>query len=163
MGLIASLSFPEGVSFNKKDNIMKFLLLTTLAAIAMAEPKLFRHELGSRVETSPLVRHDADSHYGDVYRGDGYGWDIKELAKRSAEPEPRRRVVGRTARPRRARPIRRGKQSDDAHDDKDIKDIAKRSVEPEPSRRRKVVVRKPVRRARPIRRGKQSDDVHEDK
>merc|ERR1712025_1347546 len=38
MGLIAALNFPEGISFSQ-NSTMKLLLLTALAAVALAEPE----------------------------------------------------------------------------------------------------------------------------
>merc|ERR1711935_634306 len=58
MGLIAALNFPEGIS-KSKTAIMKLLLLTALAAVALAEP-------------------EADAHYGGYggYYGHGYGYGL---------------------------------------------------------------------------------------
>merc|ERR1711894_195343 len=39
MGLIAALNFTEGTSLSQKTTTMKLLLLTALAAVAMAEPE----------------------------------------------------------------------------------------------------------------------------
>merc|ERR1712216_281351 len=57
MGLIAALNFPEGISKSKNTAIMKLILLTALAAVALAEP-------------------EADAHYGHGgYYGHGlYGY-----------------------------------------------------------------------------------------
>merc|ERR1712088_897157 len=58
MGLIATLNFPEGIS-KSKTAIMKLLLLTALAAVALAEP-------------------EADAYYGyGGYYGHGlYGYGL---------------------------------------------------------------------------------------
>merc|ERR1712110_1200714 len=61
MGLIAALNFPEGIS-KSKTAIMKLLLLTALAAVALAEP-------------------EADAYYGyGGYYGHGlYGYGYHQL------------------------------------------------------------------------------------
>merc|ERR1712086_521927 len=56
MGLIAALNFPEGIS-KSKTAIMKLLLLTALAAVALAEP-------------------EADAHYGYGGYGGYYGYGL---------------------------------------------------------------------------------------
>merc|ERR1712010_251861 len=57
MGLIAALNFPEGISKSKNTAIMKLLLLTALAAVALAEP-------------------EADAHYGYGGYGGYYGYGL---------------------------------------------------------------------------------------
>merc|ERR1712051_535769 len=63
MGLIAALNFPEGISQGQKTAIMKLLLLTALAAVALAEPEADAY-------------YGYGGYYGHGLYGYGYGHQL---------------------------------------------------------------------------------------
>merc|ERR1739838_722064 len=63
MGLIAALNFPEGISKSKNTAIMKLILLTALAAVALAEPEADAH-------------YGYGGYYGHGLYGYGYGHQL---------------------------------------------------------------------------------------
>merc|ERR1712010_372977 len=63
MGLIAALNFPEGISKSKNTAIMKLLLLTALAAVALAEPEADAY-------------YGYGGYYGHGLYGYGYGHQL---------------------------------------------------------------------------------------
>merc|ERR1712216_1019040 len=63
MGLIAALNFPEGISKSKNTAIMKLILLTALAAVALAEPEADAY-------------YGYGGYYGHGLYGYGYGHQL---------------------------------------------------------------------------------------
>merc|ERR1712216_717609 len=88
MGLIAALNFPEGLTLKSKTAIMKLLLLTALAAVALAEPEADAYYGYGGYYSHGLYGYGYGHQLGwPSYRAPGFEstvWGAR--GKRSAEP-----------------------------------------------------------------------------